>query len=235
MLSSMANAVNNFALKNLNLFVVQRTREDGQPLGEIFDRLLSPTKTVQLVLAGDGSDGSYYLPDDFEGVGCVLSPGFGGMLEFERDMLQRGLKCYVCDGNVSPNYEINNLDFENMFLADFTSEKTMTMSDWLDKKYLNGKSDIILQMDIEGHEYSVINSLDDDFLKRCRTIIIEFHFLQMALKVPGYNILRTCVNKLLKNHQVVHVNTIKNASSYTIGNTNIPAFVEVTFHRNDNV
>ena len=61
-------------------------------------------------------------------------------------------------------------NFENKWLGAIKDNKTVTFDDWIDSKeaILKGDKNLILQMDIEGHEYTSILSLSKKNLLRLK-------------------------------------------------------------------
>ena len=70
------------------------------------------------------------------------------------------------------------IDFEKKFLGPITHKNYVNLKDWISSKidYKN-ENNLILQMDIEGDEYDVLQSVDIETLKKFRIILIEFHNL----------------------------------------------------------
>ena len=59
------------------------------------------------------------------------------------------------------------IEFDKKFIGPSTFENFLSLKDWIEKKLVNENNvDLILQMDIEGDEYEVINSLNDKILKK---------------------------------------------------------------------
>ena len=60
-------------------------------------------------------------------------------------------------------------------------------------------------MDIEGAEYDVINSLDDEILKKFRIILIEFHQLHYLFDDFTFEKINSAFKKILKFFNCTHI------------------------------
>ena len=89
---------------------------------------------------------------------------------------------------------------------------------------------MILKMDIEGWEYNVLKTIDEDTLNHFSQIIIEFHFLtNMMLE----NEIGMCLDKLNSTHQLVHAhgNGSKGTEYIIRGGLVLPMLIEGTYLR----
>ena len=88
-------------------------------------------------------------------------------------------------------------------------------------------------MDIEGAEYEVILSSEDELIKRFRILIIEFHGLDRLLNLSGYNYINATFTKILKNFDIVHIHPNNCLLPIKARNIVIPPIMEFTFLRKD--
>ena len=85
----------------------------------------------------------------------------------------------------------------------------------------------ILKLDIEGAEYSVLNSLND--LDKFNAITVEFHNLYKISEDNFWKNFKSILIKLKKYHEVVFI-APNNCCGYTIlGGFPIPNVMEITF------
>ncbi len=96
-------------------------------------------------------------------------------------------------------------------------------------------SDLILQMDIEGDEYSIIFDTPVEILKKFRIMVIEFHNMDLLISEGGFELIRFAFNKILSHFTVVHIHPNNNKKFFTFGEFLIPSVLEFTFLRNDRV
>ena len=134
----------------------------------------------------------------------------------------------MADGTVEKPILLNdNYDFLRKNLGAQEDDMTTTINSWMNSK--ETQDDLLLQMDIEGSEYEVINSLDELNLKKFRVMIIEFHYFEQVLTKMGYKIIESVMKKILKYFNVAHIHPNNCCGSYKINKTIIPSALEITF------
>ncbi len=200
-----------------------------------FLSLVKPVETeVGLIRLGKESDGGYLVPDDFDGIESCFSPGVSVTADFEFDLTQRGIKCFLADASVEfPPIENPLFDFEKLFLGIETKDKYITLSDWVSKKVGDSNRDLILQMDIEGAEYSVLAETSEDTLKRFRMMVIEFHNLGRLRDDYGLEYIRSVFTKISKYFDIVHIHPNNSCQPIVFRGLEIPPMMEFTFLRKD--
>jgi len=78
----------------------------------------------KLIRVGGDSDGSYLVPDDLDGVTMCFSPGVSIEADFEFQLANRGMKCYLADYSVDEApLSHPNFHFEKNILV-----RSMTLS-----------------------------------------------------------------------------------------------------------
>ena len=121
-----------------------------------------------LIRIGGESDGGYLVPNDLEGIEVCFSPGVAHTATFESELAARGLQCFMADYSVDESPIENPLfHFEKKYLGAVNDAVYMTLDSWVERKAA-GEGDLILQMDIEGGEYSVLHSVSESVLQRFR-------------------------------------------------------------------
>lgn len=118
---------------------------------------------------------------------------------------------------------------------DFPAARTYTMPEALavSGQGHSHERSLLLKMDIEGREWSVLESASDDWLQKFQQIILEFHFLKYVEKHPNYVL---SMQKLVKNgFRVAHLhgNNIDADGAIKMGDYTIPNVLEVTFIAGD--
>lgn len=230
-----ANAQNSIrqVLLNGGLHVSPTTRLER--LGNFFD-MIRPVQTNRgLTRIGGEGDGGYLLPDDFEGLAACFSPGVANSSSFEAALAGRGVPCFMADYSVDGPAEDNPLfHFDKKFLGPFDGGHFMTLESWV-AQYVPGKSDLILQMDIEGAEYGVIMDTSPETLRRFRIMAIEFHGLHALCDKFGFELIHLCFMKLMKDFEVVHIHPNNRALPVKLGPYEIPPLIEVTLLRRDRI
>ena len=197
--------------------------------------LLKPVKTrFELVRLGGDSDGGYLVPNDLQGISACFSPGVSDTASFEEAMIEREVPCFLADASVKGSPFLHNLiDFEPMFLDASDSAETMTLRTWVDAKSDPTDCNLLLQMDIEGHEWPVLLDASPELLNRFRIIVIELHHLDRIFDAAFLSIIGSCLKKLGAIFHVVHCHPNNASGLLTHGDISVPPLLEVTFLRRD--
>jgi len=196
---------------------------------------LHPLATeFDLIRLGPEKDGGYLVPDDLEGIEACFSPGVSTSSDFELACAQRGMQVFLADYSVDgPATRHGNFHFTKKFVGATTSERFMTMADWVRQAAVATDSDLLLQMDIEGYEYETLLSMPDELLKRFRIIVVEFHRLHHLWSAPFFRLAVSAFAKILQTHACVHLHPNNCRSSICMQGLEIPRVMEFTFFRKD--
>jgi len=140
-------------------------------------KALRPVQTkFRLIRVGGANDGGYLIPDDLDGIAACFSPGVADTASFEVGLCCRGIGSHLADGSVDGAPKgITPLSFTKKYLDGYNDENNITLFSWVlgTDAYQFGE-DLILQMDIEGAEYFVLNE-DDVIFNTIPLLIIELH------------------------------------------------------------
>ncbi len=186
-----------------------------------------------LIRIGGDSDGGYLVPDDLVGIKTCFSPGVSNNAGFEEALAARGIRSFMADYSVEgPPIQNPLFHFEKKYLGSRNDEILTTLPAWVERNAPDEK-DMVLQMDIEGAEYTVLLSTPPEVLRRFRIIIIEFHGLDSLAETKGLELIGMSFEKLLMDFDVAHahVNNCSEAVSYV--GFDLPPVMEFTFHRKD--
>ncbi|SDS23166.1 Methyltransferase FkbM domain-containing protein [Gillisia sp. Hel1_33_143] len=198
---------------------------------------LKPVKTEkELMRLGGSGDGGYLVPDDLKGIHACFSPGVGNLSNFELECANLGMKIFMADGSVdNPIEDDRRFLFIKKFIGNSSNEGFITLEEWINSVQLEDTSDLILQMDIEGHEYDVLNATTAKTLNKFRIIVIEFHRLHSLWDDKFYQEASASFSKLLQNHYCVHIHPNNCCGIKDVGGYQIPSVAEFTFIRKDRV
>jgi len=194
---------------------------------------LHPVKTkYPLIRIGGNNDGGYLLPDDLSGVATCFSPGVDVTASFEIDLCKRGIGSHLADASVdgAPS-SFTPLSFTKKYLDGINTDDYMTLEFWVRNKAKEG--DLILQMDIEGGEYTTILATPIDILRRFRIIAIEIHNAQAWFSPIAWGIVQTFFTKLLQDFHVVHNHPNNNCPFIEADGLLVPTVFELTLLRKD--
>jgi hypothetical protein len=204
-----------------------------QQLEELL-KALRPVKTkYELIRVGGDNDGGYLLPNDLSGVDICFSPGVDVTATFEKDLLARGIRSHLADASVDGAPDgLDVASFTKKYLGGCDNKTFMTMDTWVnDKAPVNG--DLLLQMDIEGAEYTTILCTPPEILSRFRIVAIEVHNAQTWFTPLAWEVVRTFFEKLLENFHVVHNHPNNNCPFIEADGLLIPTVFELTLLRKD--
>jgi hypothetical protein len=123
--------------------------------------------------------------------------------------------------------------FEAKYLGVVNDAKTTTLADWVEAKALAGDGDLILQMDIEGHEWAVLLNAPEAVLRRFRIIVIELHGLARSYDYLVRMQMDAALARLGGLFHVVHAHPNNNIPMSRHGDLLIPDLLEVTYLRRD--
>jgi hypothetical protein len=208
---------------------------DNELIKSLINKLQPKEVGYDLIRLGPDTDSGYLVPNDLKDIEACFSPGCDNKFQFEENCHERGMKVFIADKTVEKNNVPNKFDFTKKFISSITNKGNMTLDDWVSKSLSDTKSDLLLQMDIEGDEFQCILNMSDELLNRFRVIVIEFHDLDMLFNSFFYRIASVVFEKLLQNHTCVHIHPNNNRETLTIDGISIPPLSEFTFLRNDRI
>ena len=228
-------------LLSSNLFLESENRVNRADFLKTIKKLKIKKINIPFVRIGSLNDGGYLVPDCLEDCKYLFSPGVGQVSNFELGFLNLGAEreVFLLDRIEFVDLNKNLIDkrlftnFENKWLGANKDDKTVTLDDWIDSKeaILKGDKNLILQMDIEGHEYTSILSLSKKNLLRFKILIFEFHYLNY-LNNRLFNILfNAVIDKILEHFILIHLHPNNSRSTIDIHGIKIPKFLEATFIR----
>lgn len=208
---------------------------DSERLNRFFKTIVPYDTDKRLVRVGGNGDGGYLVPDDLVGLQACFSPGVAATANFELELAERSIPCFMADYSVNKPPLIHPLfDFEKKYLGTVNDEVFTTLPGWMERKAAD-KSDLLLQMDIEGAEYGVILDTPESYLKKFRIIVLEFHNLHRLFSSSGFDLIDMTFSKLLRNFEIVHIHPNNCTPAISVGDYSIPSVMEFTFLRKDRI
>lgn len=202
-----------------------------------FVNKLRPLKTeFELIRVGGNNDGGYLLPDDLENIRGLVSPGVGSNSDFELHFANQ-MPCHLIDASIDklPSHH-NNFTFHKKYLSSTNSETTISIEKILRNMSLEPEDDLIMQMDIEGAEWEILEKVSLDLLTRFRIIVIEFHqFRRIFNDVKELKKVSKIFEKILSKFYVVHAHNNNCCPRIKIDDKYFSDLVELSFIRKDRV
>lgn len=188
-----------------------------------------------LIRLGGDHDGGYLIPDDLEGIEYCFSPGVSQNSSFERELLQRNIKSFLADYSVDgPPEQLEGCQFTKMFLGPRETKTTMTLDRWVDESVgRDYDGDLLLQMDIEGHEFETLLAARRDTLSKFRIAAIEIHHSQRLRRRSAYDLWFACLERLTTIFDVVHVHPNNCSGIVEVHGFPMPRVFEITLLRKD--
>jgi len=224
LVAAIASRLGYFASKRTSLADLRRVVE-----------LLRPVDAGhRLVRIGGDGDGGYLLPEDLGGIAACFSPGVDRQATFENALARFGIGSHLADRSVAaPPPGCAPLSFEPVFLGTFDGDGVTTLASWVGRHAPEATGDLLLQMDIEGAEYGVIDSADRSLLRRFRILVIEFHHLDALGQPFVCRRIGEALEKLRLDFVPIHLHPNNYAGVVRIAGFPVPPLLEVTFLRND--
>lgn len=198
-------------------------------------RLQPQQSRFPLIRIGGEGDGGYLVPDDLDGIAACFSPGVDVTASFEADMLARGVPCFLADASVkAPPISHPAIDFIPRYLGAVTDAQTITLDHWVTEKAPSeAAGDLLLQMDIEGHEWIVLLNASDHVLSRMRIMALELHGFPNCLDPLAWQLVNATLDRLGRMFHVVHAHVNADRPPLRAGGIEIPYLLEVTLLRKD--
>ena len=216
-------------------YVLENRTQEKKVL-ELIKKLQPYNVGKDLIRLGAKRDGGYLVPDDLVEIEACFSPGVSTVSEFEKDCFKRGMKIFLADKSVDkPKIGLskNNYHFLKKYIGCYNNDDFITLDSWINSSNIKKNKDLMLQMDIEGAEYTSLLNISDDLLNLFRIIIIEFHDLHKFWNKGFYDIASVCFDKILLNHTCVHIHPNNFEPIDSNNGIEIPMAAEFTFIRND--
>jgi hypothetical protein len=99
-----------------------------------------------------------------------------------------------------------------------------------------GRRDLVLKMDIEGAEWSVLEEVESGTLESFAQIVVEFHGMGRVAHPEGHARIAAALGKLAVTHQPIHVHGNSFEPPLWIGDLVLPEVLEVSYvRRSDHV
>lgn len=111
----------------------------------LIDRLHPLATDIDLIRLGPDRDGGYLVPDDLAGIEACFSPSVSDSSDFELACAQRGMQVFLADWSVDgPATRHEHFHFTKKFVGATTSERFMTVADWVKHASIAPDSDLLL-------------------------------------------------------------------------------------------
>jgi len=215
-----------------------------EPIQEAIEFLSPKSSPWEMRRFGGSRDGAYLLPNCLDTIAACFSPGVRNSKAFEDDLLAKtGMRTHLMDFTSSPEQFSTSLSpglqtFEKKWLAPQSSSDDMSLEHWIARYEPDDKTDLLLQMDIEGAEWAILSTVTPSTIQRFRVIVMELHKLDDLMSSPEAFGSRAsqAFSLLQENFTVIHAhpnNCCGSSPSLFGSGLKVPRTLEVTLVRTD--
>lgn len=223
----------NFFLK-FNIVISGKTPYNT--LKQLVDALKAVAIDEELIRIGSEHDGGYLLPDIIDSIDACFSPGVGPHSTFEKSLASRGIDVYLADYSVdNPTLPDDKFHFIKKFIGAINNDTFMTLESFIHQTPYKENKNLLLQMDIEGYEYEVLNQCSTQALQQFKIIVIEFHYMHLLFSYPMFKMMQNAFLKLLQTHLCVHIHPNNCCYSASYNEISTASAMEFTFVRKDSI
>ena len=219
-----------FSLINLRSFILKQ--EFQTVLFSLFQQLRPVKIELDFIRIGGNNDGSYLVPVTGIKYDGVVSPGVGRTYDFDRAIVDDDCLVVLVDGTVEEPVSLpKNFVFLPKMLhsADDAQDNQVSLKT-LTNRYFSSARALVLQMDIEGGEYEVLNSIEPEVLDPYALVLVEFHHLHRILESNSWKKSIEGAIKLLSNDFVLIHTHPNNVGKFFLWKFKIfPKVVETTW------
>ncbi len=189
---------------------------------------------VPMVRKGKDHDGGYVMLDAGLHDAIAYSLGISNDVSWDMDMAALGCHIFQYDHTIPglPS-EHPNFHFFRQGIAPTDSEDGVfaSLTSLIHRNGHDGRTDLVLKMDIEDSEWDVLSALPEATLGQFSQIAVEFHLLlQTDQPDRRAKVLRT-LSHLNNTHQAVHVHANNYGALGLISGVTLPDTLEITYVR----
>lgn len=168
--------------------------------------------------------------DEFDEIKIAYSFGIGKRvwyISFDKELANRNIDVYMYDHTINKlAYENPKFHFHKIGLSGKNNKNVLlkSLEDILKENgHLNEKN-MILKVDIEGHEWEAFKDFPEEILKNFRFLLFEFHFFSKNLGIYS-----KVLSKFNKYHQIFYVHCVNCGRIIQLGDIRICNALEVSY------
>ena len=193
---------------------------------------ISPVKNKMCRLGRHG-DGGYVMADAFRQGGIAYSFGINDDVSWDEDMAKRGYDVYMYDHTIETlPYERSEFHFYRCGIMSIpsVSPHMETLENLLHNNCHMNVNNMILKMDVEGVEWEVLASIDENILARFDQIVLEYHGLLTA-DGEMEKLIYSALSKINSTHKLIHLHGNNMGIYMRLNDKVIPNDIEATYVR----
>jgi hypothetical protein len=185
---------------------------------------------------GREADGGYVMLDRLDGIDAAYSLGIFDEVSWDLEMANRGIPVIQYDDSVdAPPVEHKHFTFSKKRIASSPNSELghESLEGIVEGRKHDGKK-LILKMDIEGSEWSVLDAVKEDTLKLFDQILLEVHDF---CRIPEYEFRERALRvfkKLNLSHTPIHVHANNTSRVIKLVDFYFVDALELTYVRSDN-
>jgi len=212
-------------------FLIARSNRVQEKIAlRLLSRLFVPFNPSKFIWLGSTKNkGRYLVPPDILNCDMLISPGIGDSSEFEQAFWEKGKEVIMIDKVIRCRIpRLPNVKIIRSFVGPGPGLK------WIDLNQIILKSaakKVCLQMDIEGWEWPVMNSLSMKALDKIHYLVIELHGLSCLMIPGGYPQAYVNINSLLKKFKPLNWTPNFTNDGFFAGKKYFPDLVEICFKK----
>jgi hypothetical protein len=180
-------------------------------------------------------DGGYVFVDRLRPEQVVHSFGIGRNVAFDLDFAGRGHDVFLYDHTIEgPPRQHARFHFarEGIGGASLPGEPIHSLEDHLRRRG-HARCDMILKLDVEGHEWRVFDETPQAVLLQFEQIVFEAHRLErLGFREGGQRMLRG-LQRLAETHTLFHVHANNVRPPTLVEGLPIPSLMELSYIRSD--
>ncbi|ULJ72359.1 MULTISPECIES: hypothetical protein [Rhizobium] len=199
---------------------------------------LSPKDPVGLSFerVGRDYDGGYVMVSHFPENRICYSIGINRDVSWDSDMAAKGYDVFQYDHTIEglptthPNFHFARRGITGPSLS---GGDLSSLPEEIKKNGHCNEGNMILKVDIEGHEWDVFSEMTPVELNQFSQILVECHSLYKLHKLFWFRKARQALLNLSQTHQAVHIHGNNNSAMHVLGGIAVPQTLEVTYLRRD--
>lgn len=205
---------------NKNFLLANRVRK-------INNLLMVKNQKVKIKRFGSRNDGGYFLADNFDKNTLLVSAGIGYNCDFEKSLIKKVKNAILIDPHIDKYFPaVPNYKMYKKRLGSKTEGSTVSL-DFVLGTFPNDK--VILKIDIEGSEYSILDKISHKQLLRIDQLIVEFHNLTKIYDDRFYFKLIQILKRIRETHNLALVTPNNYSISTILGGEVISDVLETLF------
>jgi hypothetical protein len=183
--------------------------------------MLQPMTPVggRFVRVGGDNDGGYVMVDHGLDNTSVYNFGIGNEVTWDQAMAEHGSKIYQFDHTIdAPPPVVGETVFTRKGLGVLSDDRFVSLRDAVCANGDAERTDLVLNIDIEGGEWGILPALNHRELAPFTQIMMELHGLLKFIEDSSFrNRVSESLDALSETHQLVHVHA-NNWGSYAMAN-----------------